>query len=177
MTNDELRMTNAPTRHSTFDIRHANGFTFIELVFVALMLGVLTLAVAPRFQQEWSRLQAERTAVSLAQMLRTARTLAVAQSRPVQWVWQSDTRRVWLGTQEEDGSITPLSGRLGRAQTVPEPVGLTVMQQERSVTEVGFFPDGTSQATLLRISERNVPRYQVAVDGTTGQVAVAPTLR
>ncbi|MBI3312400.1 MAG: GspH/FimT family pseudopilin [Candidatus Omnitrophica bacterium] len=152
------------------------GFTFIELVFVTLLLGLLAVSALPRFEQEWSHLQAERMALSLAQMLRTARALAITQSRPIEWVWQSDTRRVWLGTSEEDGSIEPLSGRFGRAQPVPEPVGIVVTQQDGSLASVSFFPDGTSQPALLRITERDVPRYQIAVDGTTGQVAVKAAL-
>ena len=150
------------------------GFTFIELVFVALILGLLLASVLPRVQQSWAGLQAERTAFELAQSLRTARTLAVAQGRPVEWHWDAEARRVSLKTAGADGTSESVTGRLGRPRTIPDQVTLTVLQDEQGVAHVNFFPDGTSEPTTLLISDATSPRHQITVDETTSQVVVQP---
>jgi prepilin-type N-terminal cleavage/methylation domain-containing protein len=164
--------------HSPFPIPHSpfkRGFTFIELIFVTLALGLLVLTATPRIRQAWVRLQIERTAFFLAQMLRTARTLAITNSQPIAWVWDPAGRRVWLGTQHDDDLPDPLSGRFGRPHPIPEQVRLSVMRDEEAVAQVNFFPNGTSQPTTVLISDPLVPRYQIAVDETTGQVVVKQT--
>jgi hypothetical protein len=73
-----------------------------------------------------------------------------------------------------DGSTQAVPGRVGRAHAIPEQVQLSVIRNDQPVERVGFFPDGTSQATSLLISDAMSPRYQIAVDGSTGQVTVKP---
>ncbi len=148
------------------------SFTFIELVFVTVVLGVLAVLAIPRMQQTWAHLQAERTAFEQAQLLRTARTIAIAQSEVVEWVWDGQAHRVWLGRQQADGSVAPLAGRFGHPRSLPEDVELTIVQPAESSDRVSFFPDGTSQSVTLVIGGKSLPRYQIVVDETTGQVAV-----
>jgi len=139
---------------------------------VALVLGLLLASAPPRLQRGWARVQMERTAFELAQSLRTARTVAITQSQPVEWVWDSDARAVWLGAQQPDGSTAPLPGRFGQPHPVPVDVDLTVVQSGQPVQQVTFLPNGTSQSTTLLIGDPTAPRYQVAVNGSTSQVVV-----
>jgi type II secretory pathway pseudopilin PulG len=153
------------------------GFTFIELVFVTLAIGVLIVSALPNFRRGWSSLQTERVAFDLAQLLRTARTLAITQGQQVTWVWEPDPREVWLGTPRPGakGSTERLPGRFGRVHAIPQTVSLVVTRDDGGVeTQVSFFPNGTSQPVTLLIGDDVVPRYEVAVDETTGQVVVSP---
>lgn len=149
-----------------------DGVTLIELVFVAALLGVVLVAAAPNLRGIGRRLEAERAAFALAQTLRAARVLAVSQGRPIAWTWDPQARRAALAYREEDGSSTPVAGRLGRSRPVADEIPLAILREAEPVTEVVFAPDGTSQPTLLVVGGGTSPRYQVAVDETTGSVAV-----
>ena len=139
-----------------------------------MALGIVIVLILPQFRSSWSRLQMEQTAFELAQTLRAARVVAITESQPVEWVWESEGRRVWLGRSTEEGSLEPIAGRLGHVRRVPEPVEVSVVRDEAPVDRVSFFPDGTSQATTLLVGNQAAPRYAISVDATTGQVAVEP---
>ncbi len=146
----------------------ARGFTLIELLFVVLALGFLLVSAAPSFSQGWSSLQTERTAFDVAQLLRTARTIAVSQAQPIDWRWDDSLRCMCLGASQTDGCSTGrLPGRFGRSRTLPEPV-----RWYKPAGHVRFFPDGTSEPATLLIGDESAPRYQITVDETTGQVVV-----
>jgi len=114
----------------------------------------------------------ERTAFQLAQMLRTARTLAITQGHPIQWFWDSQAQQASLVVQQTDGSMAAVSGRFGQPQPIPTHVELSVVQSGQPVTQIDFFPDGTSQTTSLLIGDTSASRYHVALDGPTSQVVV-----
>ncbi len=161
-----------PTRVTPNDrpIPVGRGFTLIELIFVMVILGWLLVAAMPRLRQGWTALEMERTAFELAQMLRTARVLAITTNQPITWTWNADTRRAVL--QQATDPPTPLTGRLGRPRAVPQEVALSVLQSEQPVERITFLPDGTSQSTMLLIGDAFAPRSRVTVDGSTSQVAV-----
>ena len=152
------------------------GFTFVELVFVTLLLTILLMAAAPNFRGTWRGLQMERSAVDMAQMLRSARVLAIARAEPVRWEWDERLQRAQLMLLHEspEGQVepAPIEGRLGRAHVLPGEVALTVWREDEPVKDIQFFPDGTSDSTRLLFGDPNDPRYQIEVDGSTSVVAL-----
>src|SRR3989338_7437801 len=89
--------------HSAFRIPHSEfprfsqaGFTLVEVILVAVVLGMLMMVSVPRFQQTAQRLQTEQTAFALTQLLRYAHERAVAQGDEIIWVWDPETRQAHL---------------------------------------------------------------------------------
>lgn len=149
----------------------AAGFTLIELVFVTLALGLLVTSAAPAFRQAWVGVQSEQAAVRLAQTLRAARVLAVAQARPVGWVWDAEPRGVGLRYLLDDGATEPVPGRLGRSFRIAERVRLDVRRDGAMARRVRFFPDGTSDPATILVGD-TTPRYRITVHGATSHVAI-----
>jgi prepilin-type N-terminal cleavage/methylation domain-containing protein len=160
--------------HCTLFTVHRSGFTLIELVFVAIVLGVVTVSIMPRFQSRWQRLQEERSAFAVAQSLRAARSLAVSRSQPMAWVLDAEAGRMWI--EQDDGSAKRVAGRLGSSKRLPEAVTIQAVQDDKSVERIRFFPDGTTEATTLLIGTAQQPHYRIAVDAVTGQVTIASAI-
>ena len=155
-------------------IKNSCGFTLIELVFVAIVMGMLMASTAPQMRRHWTRLQAEQAAFHVAQTLRTARALAVAQGQTVVWRLDASLHRVTLGMQADDGAIGPIGGRVGQGRVVADPIRVSVECDRETEDRVRFFPDGTSEAAMVLISEAAVARYQIAINDTTGHVTLQP---
>jgi len=160
------------------------GFTLIELIFVALVIGILMGAVVPRFRQGLGRLEAERVAFDLAQMLRVARTVAVTSGQPVAWTWDAGDRAgtIVAGERSErsersesrswDEGVPRRGGGAAKRYTVPETVGLSLTRDHADVDRIQFFPDGSGEPTELVVGGR----YFVTVEGLTGHVTVQARL-
>ncbi|GEM_PF-2175346 len=175
MTNDQLRKC---------------GFTLVELVFVTLLLTILLVSAAPNFRGAWRGLEMEGAAVDLAQMLRSARVLAITRGEPVVWHWEASAQRAQLSAlqEQEPGQVeaaasggaeaasgggaeaAPIPGRLGRAHHLPGEVEITIVREDEPVNDIQFFPDGTSEAAFVVVGEPGNPQYQIEVDGPTSQV-------
>ena len=138
-------------------------------------LAVLVVSAAPNLQRQWSRFQEERVAFDVAHELRTARTLAIAQSQPVVWMWDASTRQWWLALVQDDGTVVPAPGRWGHRRALPERVVLSVAREDQPVQQVAFYPDGTSDVTTLSIGTDAVVHYTITVYEATGQVALRAT--
>ncbi len=135
-------------------------------------LAVLVVSAAPNLQRQWSRFQEEGVAFDVAQELRTARTLAIAQSQPVTWMWEATTRQRWLAIVQDDGTVVPAPGRWGHRRVVPERVALSIARDEQPVQQITFYPDGTSELTTLSIGTGAAFHYTITVYEATGQVAL-----
>ncbi len=145
------------------------GFTLIELALVAATIGVLMVSAAPQVQRGWSSIRTEQTAFAVAQSLRAARALAITKNCVVDWTWDAGVGKASLSSQKTPTcSPDDLADRLTRFRPISKPIHVVVQQSPLS-----FFPNGTtSQTTTLLVSDADVPRHHITVDGPTGLVAV-----
>ena len=144
---------------------------------VALTLGLLVGLAAPRLRQSWVSFQTERTAFNIAQSLRAARTLAVTESQPVDWLWDQASRQFCLGSPEIADCAHPnRSDRFGRPHELEPFLQLTITREDvwesEPVVRISFWPNGTSQATTILVGDQTHARYHLTVESATGQVAV-----
>ena len=141
---------------------------------MAIVLGIVTVSVMPRFRSRWLRFQDERAAFTVAQFLRAARSLAVTESHPMAWILNEDSHRMWIAEEHDDGSTQPVPGSLGAPRQLPEAVTLHALREDHAVDRIDFFPDGTAQPTTVVIGDDPAaPSYHITVDAATGQVTVS----
>ena len=139
----------------------------MELALVCLIISILMAAVFPRFQRTTQRLRTEQLAFELAQLMRTAHTRAVSESRDVLWTWDPSTHRVQVALAEGPAGAAIQSSRL------PDPATVDLVR-DASVVDcacIRFFPDGTSEPTAVSVAlEQSV--YTITVDEATSQVVI-----
>jgi len=161
-------------RKSKIENRKFVGFTLVEVILVAVVLGLLLTAAVPKFQQTAQRLQTEQAAFSLAQLLRYAHERAVIQGRAAVWVWNVEERRARVAQLEDDGQRQWLNEHVARSRPIRDDITVTLAQEGAEVDAVTFFPDGTSDAATLRVA-RPPFSYTVTVDAATSQPVLSPT--
>ena len=149
------------------------GFTFIELMFVMITLGIVMAAVLPRFGESFDRLRTERVAFETAQLLRYAQSTAVVQRQVIECSLESEGRPLALGIRRGD-ELTPLADRWAKGRPIPEPVRLAMTRDESKEDAVSFFPDGTSDGATIAVGDESGSAFQIAVDAATGQVTILP---
>jgi general secretion pathway protein H len=125
------------------------GFTLIEVLAVLLLMGLLTMVVAPRFAA-WREPSLRDVGRNVVAELRARRTDAMRSGRPV----------------------------LATAASLHVPPGFAVVPEGAEETVLGppgilFLPDGRSGGGSLLLASRN-DQLRVGVDWLTGQVRVFP---
>ncbi|MBI4004213.1 MAG: GspH/FimT family pseudopilin [Candidatus Omnitrophica bacterium] len=154
--------------------RTGQGFTLVEVILVAVVLGLLLTAAVPRFQQTAQRLQTEQAAFSLAQLLRYAHERAVIQGRAAVWVWNVEERRARVAQLEDDGQRQWLTEHVARSRPIHNDIAVTLAREGAEVDAVTFFPDGTSDAATLRVVHHPFS-YTITVDAATSQPVLSTT--
>mgnify|MGYP001609146353 CR=1 FL=1 len=144
----------------------AAGFTLIELALVAVTLGVLLVSAVPHVRRGVESMQTERTAFQLAQMLRTARVLAISEGCAIDWAvgMGNNAQRVSLELNDSACAGKALPARMARTMAVLPPLHV------EPVGRIRFSPDGTSQSTTIVVTDATLPRYHITVDGSTSLV-------
>jgi general secretion pathway protein H len=143
--------------------RQSGGFTLIELVVALAVLGFALLLVTG-YRPLWSsRLALEATADEVASGLRQARSEAIADNRPVQFMVDAMGHRYRVGSALPRALPAHLSVSL-----------LTITAARRSIREGGiqFNPDGSSTGGRIMLADGR-RRVAVGVDWLTGRVSVA----
>jgi Tfp pilus assembly protein FimT len=144
----------------------SRGFTLIELALVAVTLAVLLVSAVPHVRRGAANMQTERTAFQVAQMLRTARAVAISEGCAVDWVVGRDhnAQRVSLELDDSTCAGKTIPTRMARTMVVPPPITVNPIDRVR------FSPDGTSQSTTIVVTDDTIPRYHITVDGSTSLV-------
>lgn len=156
------------------------GFTFVELVLVTVVLGILLAATVPRFAATAERLRLEHTAFELLQLFRTARARAVNEGLTVVWVWHAAERRVELERHDPaSGTITVLTERETRSAALPPGTTLTITQggQRVACDCVAFGPDGRVETLAVEPLQVDMgyrgTRYHIELDAQTSRTVLS----
>ena len=153
---------------------------------MAVVLGILLVAVVPKFSQTSERLRVEHLTFELTQLLRYARERAVTQGTTIVWVWNPQARRAQLyavAATESSPTSLRLDERTAKSAPLPDAAILSLERLRDDGSELNscpigvpadteclrFFPDGTSESATLTLRVREFA-YTVSVDGTSGQV-------
>lgn len=148
----------------------SRGFTLIELALVTVTIGVLMVSAAPHVRRGMENMQTERTAFQIAQILRTARTLAISEGCAIEvgGIEKDNAQHISLKWLPEPTPATcsgkVLPARMVRPVVVPPPITV------KPIDRIRFSPDGTTQSTTIIISDDTIPRYHITVDGSTSLV-------
>ena len=137
------------------------GFTLLELLVVLSILGLALTIAVPRITQAISGPRLERLAQDAAIGLRKARSLAVAEGRPIAVTIDTADGRL-SGPDESLGLDLPATISLG-FETV------TGVRVEEGEALLRFFPDGSASGGRLTFKSES-RRIGLEVDWLTGRV-------
>lgn len=149
----------------------SGGFTLLELLIVALMLGIISTMASPFFKRAFMSLEYENYAFMLQRMLQYTRTMAIVEG--VEYRVRVDTKNnsYWMeknmsGETAVKG-FSRVSGRFGGVFYAPQCVSISGTPEA-----VGFFPDGASEGAEYKITLSAGDFYVLRIISSTGTVII-----
>ena len=153
------------------------GFTFIELMLVVVLIGIMVGISTPIFRRTFGHLQLDNTSHNLAKLMRYAQQRAVVERQAHRIRFDSGKRTYWLEIEKakEDPLLAskgfvPIKGRFGKRYLIPR--GVVVAFKEEGATAVTFYPDGQADKVTLYISDRKANSYTLTTARRIGYVKV-----
>ncbi len=153
------------------------GFTFIELMLVAILIGIIVGVSTPIFRRTFGHLQLDNTTQNLTGLMRFAQMRAVASGRAHRLRFDHEKGVYWLEAQRikerpllEGRAFEPIKGRPGKRHYIPK--GVSIIFAKEGTTAIIFYPDGGADRISLFISDQKEKGYTIAMERRIGHVKV-----
>jgi type II secretion system protein H len=137
----------------------SEGFTFVELIVVLVILAVVAALVTPSFSRTIASARLRSAASDVRTTLARGRALAVAAAKERTVAF--DLSRGEFGVDNEVTRVLPETIRLG---AVLPGEG----RKERGNVRVRFFPDGSGEEAEISVTAEDGGTLRVTVDPLTG---------
>lgn len=134
------------------------GFTFIEILMVVILLGVVSGLAIPHFSKSYANLRLYDTANNIAYFIRYAQSRAVIKGRPLRMVFGPSLKKYWLEQEqnkendEKEPEFARITGRWGRIFSIGQDIHLSA--QEKIIM---FYPDGKIDKNEISVCRGESP--------------------
>jgi general secretion pathway protein H len=145
---------------------NANGFTFIELILVLLIISIAFALVGPAISSRLKSGDPRRTAVQLRAAMALMRVQAVQRGQEEVLIVSPPANAYWHERSGESVEVPPDGGVLSAH-------GRWVRDDEK--VEFHFYPDGTNSGGKVRIEDRQgmaLTAYVLSLDPLLGTVTI-----
>ena len=168
----------------------SKGFTLIELMTVIVIIGIMTAMIIPEMRGTFEDALLRSTSRDLVSVFELASSRAISLNQLHRVRLDTATgkylveRRVRAGAQEEFLPLKDVSGCTGeldkritleirRPEEMPTESGDATVQPVQSEPEaISFFPDGTADAALVTLQDRDGFRLGLKLNPITARVHV-----
>jgi prepilin-type N-terminal cleavage/methylation domain-containing protein len=148
------------------------GFTFIELILVAIIISVLAGLTTPLFRKPLRSIRLKNTCRNLVHLMRYAQAKSIAERKLCRINLDLQQGAFWLTEQDEDGSFSAdgferLQGTWGRVVYLPD--GISLSAEAPLIT---FYPDGSSDRVKLKIFAGEEEHFAITAQRNIAYVQV-----
>lgn len=149
------------------------GFTFIELVLVAVIILVAAGLSVPLFRKSFSSLHLKTTCQDLVRLMRYVQTKSIVERRVCRVNFDLEKAFFWPTVQDETsrGEYKEIKGRWGKAVKIPNGI-LVESDIEDNASFISFYPDGSSTKAEIKLHDKKGKTFIITTQRTIGYAEV-----
>ena len=137
------------------------AFTFIELIFVILIVGVLIGISVPNLKQFSGSLQIEGFSSQLQGFINYLRERSIVERKNIY---------LYVGEKEYEAKIEGETQSL-KTYAIPKDIKVEI---EKESQQVSFYPDGSIEPVRIKLSNRNNQKITLTTEGVFGGAKILP---
>jgi len=139
------------------------GFTLLEIMLVAIILGVLITLSVPNFKNTYSTLEFDNTTKNIFQLMKYAQEKAILQKCYYKFVFSE--RKYWIEKGISLEKFHRPSDKTGKIQIIPDKININ--PDDFSLI---FAPDGNIEEQEIIISKDNELKYKITTKEPIGHL-------
>lgn len=145
------------------------GFTFIELILVAVIILALLGMAVPLFRGVFTGVRLQDSCQYLTQLMRWTQTKSIAERRIYRINFDFEKGTFWLTAQDsaDNKKFSRIEGRWAKVHRLPE--GITAEGED---AVIAFYPDGTTDKKSIRLSDKRGDGFTITAKRRIGYVRI-----
>lgn len=145
------------------------ALTFIELLIVIIIIGVLAGVSTPLFSRSFDSLEIEGFVKDIYYLSRYLQSNAISQGKIYLLEIDKDAGS-FLPVYKEGGGNRNINGRFGKPLNAPE--GVTVSCEPAESSGIYFYPDGSTDKATVTFRNRRGDNISLVTKGVSGEIKV-----
>jgi type II secretory pathway pseudopilin PulG len=135
------------------------GLTFIEILFVIILTGILIGVSIPRFRKSFDSLELNSFSRELQSFMNYLSERAIVDGEPIYLYFEVDKKLAWAKSGQEEGKLKTIK--------IPEEIELGL---EKGA--VAFYPDGKIDKVTITLTNRSNKEVTLTTKGIASGVKI-----
>jgi len=150
-------------------INKKSSFTFIELLIVIAIIGILVGVSVPRLRKTADNFRLDNFVKDTYYLCRYLQASSISEGRI--YCLNVNPSEKWLKVsyKDTDGIFKQAAGKLTKPRKVPEGILIVSLQD---VTEIYFYPDGSISEITFTFENSYNHKASLTTNGITGAVKI-----
>ena len=152
-----------------FAMNRRSGFTFVELLVVIIIIGVLATLSVPKFRTAFDNFELENFVREIYSLSRYLQASAISQGK-IHYLEINKEAQEFQASSMEGDELKQVPGRFGKAYKAPSGINISIDPPEKN--GVYFYPDASTDKITFTFENRHKSKFSLNIKGASGGIKI-----